>query len=244
MQRDHLASDSLVLNASASSKYFNIVSGGGGQPVAYHNPSASLPAPNSLPSKAQITHIQKLQHQQQSPNKDYVQINPPAVAGIYANQNTVQHQSQSSSPSRLSRQYNHQSPTKSIGSAGSRTAIDDINGSDYVCMSGGTLTKKLQQVNKNQISTSQVVFQRPPPIPPLTNINLKTNYTTPANELPQAQYSTAADQQIDAIAAAKSSVNLNKISDTPPAVKTSSPTPSTGSTGKSINLINHAISLS
>jgi hypothetical protein len=107
--------------------------------------------------------------------------------------------------------------------------MDDINGSDYVCMSGGTLTKKLQQVKGNghpaNVSTSpapqtQVIYQRPPAVVP----PLKTNYTTPANELPQAQYSTAANPQIDTIAAAKQSVNLNKIGSNSPST-TSSPTP-------------------
>ncbi|KAG5670294.1 hypothetical protein PVAND_000570 [Polypedilum vanderplanki] len=246
-QRDHLASDSLVLNATASSKYVNLTSSnsianvGSGQNVIYqHLASASLPAQNSLPPKslAQQHLQQKIILSPQSPNKDYVQINSP---NIYANQPQQQsQQSHSPSPSRsLNRAYNHQSPTKSLsGSTGSRTALnDDINGSDYVCMNSGTLTKQLQQTNgkqpANQISSSQVIYQRPPAVAPLTNINLKTNYTTPANELPQAQYSTAANQQIDAIAVAKQSVNLNKISNSP-VVNTkpsSSPTPSTGSTG-------------
>lgn len=248
LQREHLASDSLVLNTSASSKYVNIVSGGN---AIYHSASASLPAQKNLPSK---TILQQQQKFIQSPNKDYVQINPPVSYSIQQHQaqeqtQHVQHAAQSSSPSKfLNRSYHHSSPTKSIGSAGSRTAMDDINGSDYVCMNSGTLSKKLQQVANtnnntninngntkqsisNQIPTSQVVYQRSPVIPPLTNIDLKTNYTTPANELPQAQYSTAANQQIDAIAAAKQSVNLNKISNSP-VNKTSSPTPSTGSSGK------------
>lgn len=206
MQRDHLASDSLVLNTSASSKYINLPSG------YHHAASSSLPATN-MKSRQQI----------QSPSKDYVQINPPAMYAIQQPPAVAQ-----SSPSRLSNR-SFQSPTKSIGSAGSRTAMDDINGSDYVCMSGGTLTKKLQQqakgnglpVNAPTTATSkpQVIYQRPPAVPPL-----KTNYTTPANELPQAQYSTAADPQIDTIAAAKQSVNLNKIGSNSPST-TSSPTP-------------------
>lgn len=260
MQRDHLASDSLVQNASASSKYVNIMSGGngGGGHVSYHMASSSLPVQHSLPPKFMAQSQPHHHHQQQSlrniqsPSKDYVQINPPQ--NIYVSAGQQQQQSQNSSPSRsLNRAYSHQSPTKSIGSAGSRSALntDDINGSDYVCMSGGTLTKKLQQVNsstcnntagnqQNQVSTTQVVFQRPPPVvPPLTNISLKTNYTTPANELPQAQYSTEADQQIDAIAVAKQSVNLNKISNSPTINKSSSsssssPTPSTTGSGKSM----------
>lgn len=204
-----------------------------------------MPAQKTLPPKSILQHQQQQQQKHiQSPSKDYVQINPPVS---YSTQ--IQQHSQSSSPSKsLSRSYSHSSPTKSIGSAGSRTAIDDINGSDYVCMNSGTLSKKLQQTNNNnsnnnsnntngkppanQLPASQVVYQRSPVVPPLTNIDLKTNYTTPANELPQAQYSTAADQQIDAIAAAKQSVNLNKISNSPVNKTTSSPTPSTGSSGK------------
>lgn len=215
MQRDHLASDSLVLNTAASSKYVNLPSG-----ASYlHHSSASLPAVSALPPKLS-------RQQLQSPNKDYVQINPPVM---YAN-----HQGAQSSPSRsISRSsYNQisQSPTKSIGSTGSKTAMDDINGSDYVCMSGGTLTKKLQQGKGNQSPTnlpsSQVIYQKPPPVPPL-----KTNYTTPANELPQAQYSTAANKQIDAIAVAKQSVNLNKIASSSQST-TPSPTQLAMSTGK------------
>lgn len=216
MQRDHLASDSLVLNTSASSKYINLPSGGG----YIHNASASLPAGSIKNNRQQI----------QSPNKDYVQINPPAM---YANPppSVAQQAIALSSPSRASNRSFH-SPTKSIGSAGSRTAMDDINGSDYVCMSGGTLTKKLQQgkgqspvnVQSSASPTTQpqVIYQRPQPVPPL-----KTNYTTPANELPQAQYSTAADPQIDTIAAAKQSVNLSKIGSNSPST-TSSPTPPAG----------------
>lgn len=167
-----------------------------------------------------------IQHQRQSASKDYVQINPPVN---FANQ------SQNSSPSRsMGRPYNHSSPTKSIGSTGSRPAMEEINGSDYVCMSGGTLTKKLQQVKvvPGQVGQAQqqpqAVFQKPPAIPPLSNIDLKMNYVTPANELPQAQYSTAANQQIDAIAVAKQSVNFNNLSNSPTAV---SPTPSNLSAG-------------
>lgn len=195
-----------------------------------------------MPPKTILQHQQQQQQLKiiQSPNKDYVQINPPIN---YSNQIQQQQQQQqppqSSSPSKsLTRSYQHSSPTKSIGSAGSRTAMDDINGSDYVCMNSGTLSKKLQgsnngkQSGSNQIPASQVVIQRSPVIPPLSNIDLKTNYTTPANELPQAQYSTAANQQIDSIAAAKQSVNLNKISSSSPVNKTSSPTPSIGSSGK------------
>jgi len=196
-----------------------------------------LPAQKSLPPKAILQQQLKII---QSPNKDYVQINPPINYSNQIQQQQQQQPPQSSSPSKsLTRSYQHSSPTKSIGSAGSRTAMDDINGSDYVCMNSGTLSKKLQgssngngkQSASNQIPASQVVIQRSPVIPPLSNIDLKTNYTTPANELPQAQYSTAANQQIDSIAAAKQSVNLNKISSSP-VNKTSSPTPSTGSTGK------------
>lgn len=218
-QREHLASDSLVLNTAASSRYINIASGGGN---IYHNASASLPASsNNLPPK-NMNRAASIQHQRQSANKDYVQINPPAN---FANQ------SQNSSPSRsMSRPYNHSSPTKSIGSAGSRPAMEEINGSDYVCMSGGTLTKKLQQVKviPGQIQQQQTLHQKPPAVPPIANIDLKMNYVTPANELPQAQYSTAADQQIDAIAVAKQSVNFNNLSNSPTAV---SPTPSNLSAG-------------
>lgn len=110
--------------------------------------------------------------------------------------------------------------------------MEEINGSDYVCMSGGTLTKKLQQVkvmpNQVQQLVPQNAHQKPPAIPPITNIDLKMNYVTPANELPQAQYSTAANQQIDAIAVAKQSVNFNNLSNSPTAV---SPTPSNLSAG-------------
>lgn len=106
--------------------------------------------------------------------------------------------------------------------------MEEINGSDYVCMSGGTLTKKLQQVKVMPNQQPQVVFQKPPVAPPLTNIDLKMNYVTPANELPQAQYSTAANQQIDAIAVAKQSVNFTNLSNSPTAV---SPTPSNLSAG-------------
>lgn len=167
-----------------------------------------------------------IQHQRQAASKDYVQINPPA--------NFANH-SQNSSPSRsISRSYAHSSPTKSIGSTGSKPAMDEINGSDYVCMSGGTLTKKLQQDKavpgqiQYQQQQPQMLQQKPPPIAPLANIDLKMNYVTPANELPQAQYSTAANQRIDAIAAAKQSVNFNNLSNSPTAV---SPTPSNLSAG-------------
>jgi hypothetical protein len=222
MQRDHLASDSLVLNATASSKYVNLPSGGS---MYMHNASSSLPAANVLPPK--------FNRQLQSPSKDYVQINPPAM---YANQSPIPPPSQGTqSPSRsISRSYQHQvnqSPTKSISSAGSRAAMEDINGSDYVCMSGGTLTKKLQQEKGQSLPATQVIYQRPPPVPPL-----KTNYTTPANELPQAQYSTAADKQIDAIAVAKKSVNLNKIASVAPST-TTSPTPLAMAPGKGSKLL-------
>lgn len=165
-----------------------------------------------------------IQHQRQVASKDYVQINPPAG---------FTNQSQNSSPSRsINRPYNHSSPTKSIGSTGSRPAMEEINGSDYVCMSGGTLTKKLQQVkvmpNQVQQLQPQNAPLKPPAIPPIANIDLKMNYVTPANELPQAQYSTAANQQIDAIAVAKQSVNFNNLSNSPTAV---SPTPSNLSAG-------------
>lgn len=112
--------------------------------------------------------------------------------------------------------------------------MDEINGSDYVCMSGGTLTKKLQQDKavpgqiQYQQQQPQMLQPKPPPIAPLANIDLKMNYVTPANELPQAQYSTAANQRIDAIAAAKQSVNFNNLSNSPTAV---SPTPSNLSAG-------------
>ncbi|CRK94503.1 CLUMA_CG008008, isoform A [Clunio marinus] len=221
-QREHLGSDSLVLNTTASSRYINIASGGN----VYHDASASLPASsNNLPQKA-MNRTGSVQQQRQPINKDYVQINPPI---------NFQNHSQNSSPSRsLNRPYS--SPTKSIGSTGSRPTLEEINGSDYVCMSGGTLTKKLQQVKvppqpgqqQQQLQQPQVVFQKPPAIPPLANIDLKMNYVTPANELPQAQYSTAANQQIDAIAVAKQSVNFNNLSNSPTAV---SPTPSNLSAG-------------
>ena len=148
-----------------------------------------------MPPKTLLQQQQKLI---QSPNKDYVQINPPIN---YSNQIQQQQQTQSPSPSKsLNRSYQHSSPTKSIGSVGSRTAMDDINGSDYVCMNSGTLSKKLQgntngngkQSPSNQLPASQVVIQRSPVIPPLSNIDLKTNYTTPANELPQAHTHTHA----------------------------------------------------
>lgn len=220
--REHLNSDSLVLNTTASSRYINIASGGN----IYHNSSASLPAPSNHLPPNNMARAGSIQHQRQSASKDYVQINPPVN---FANQ------SQNSSPSRsMGRPYNHSSPTKSIGSTGSRPAMEEINGSDYVCMSGGTLTKKLQQVKvvPGQVGQAQqqpqVVFQKPPAIPPLSNIDLKMNYVTPANELPQAQYSTAANQQIDAIAVAKQSVNFNNLSNSPTAV---SPTPSNLSAG-------------
>lgn len=146
-------------------------------------------------------------------------------------------QGSQSSPSRsISRSYNQisQSPTKSIGStgSGSRTAMDDINGSDYVCMSGGTLTKKLQQgkgQSPTNLPSSQVIYQKPAPVPPL-----KTNYTTPAKNLPQAQYSTAANKQIDAIAVAKKSVNLQKFTATSPST-TPSPTQLAMAPGKGKN---------
>lgn len=215
-QRDHLASDSLVQNTTASSRYINIASGGN----IYHNSSASLPAPtNNLPPKNMVR-AGSIQHQRQQASKDYVQINAPTGFAT---------QSQNSSPSRsMSRPFNHSSPTKSISSTGSRPAMEEINGSDYVCMSGGTLTKKLQQVKVMPNQQPQVVFQKPPVAPPLTNIDLKMNYVTPANELPQAQYSTAANQQIDAIAVAKQSVNFTNLSNSPTAV---SPTPSNLSAG-------------
>ena len=218
VQRDHLASDSLVQNTTASSRYINIASGGN----IYHNSSASLPAQsNNIPPK-NLNRAGSIQHQRQSANKDYVQINAPVN---FANQ------SQNSSPSRsMNRPYNHSSPTKSIGSTGSRPAMEEINGSDYVCMSGGTLTKKLQQVKvmPNHMQQPQTALSKPPVVPPLANIDLKMNYVTPANELPQAQYSTSADQQIDAIAVAKQSVNFNNLSNSPTAV---SPTPSNLSAG-------------
>lgn len=220
-QREHLGSDSLVINTAAN-RYINIQSGGN----IYHNASASFPATsNNLPPKT-LNRAGSLQHQRQSDNKDYVQINPPT---------NFASQSQNSSPSRsMNRPYNHSSPTKSIGSTGSRPAMEEINGSDYVCMSGGTLTKKLQQVKVvpgqilSQQQQPQVVNHQKPPALPLANIDLKMNYVTPANELPQAQYSTAANKQIDAIAAAKQSVNFNNLSNSPTAV---SPTPSNLSAG-------------
>jgi hypothetical protein len=206
-QRDHLSSDSLVQNTSASSRYINMASSGN----IYHNATASLPAQNSLPPK------RVMQQRQQ----DYVQITAPAG---------FQNPSQNSSPSRsLNRPY--ASPTKSISSNSSRPAMEEINGSDYVCMSGGTLSKKLQQVKPPMPvmqQTQPAVPMKPPAmVPPLTNIDLKMNYVTPANELPQAQYSTAANQQIDAIAEAKRSVNFNNLSNSPAV----SPTPSNLSAG-------------
>jgi hypothetical protein len=188
-----------------------------------HNASASLPVANTLPPK--------FNRQLQSPSKDYVQINPPAM---YASPVPPPSQGTQSPSRSISRSYQQQqvsqSPTKSISSAGSRTsAMEEINGSDYVCMSGGTLTKKLQQEkgqSTGNLPATQVIYQRPPPVPPL-----KTNYTTPANELPQAQYSTAADKQIDAIAVAKKSVNLNHIASAGPAT-TTSPTPIAMAPGK------------
>jgi hypothetical protein len=221
-QRDHLASDSLVQNTTASSRYINLASGGN----IYHNSSASLPAQMNNPPPMNMNRAGSIQHQRQQASKDYVQINAPVG---------FQNQSQNSSPSRsMNHPYNHGSPTKSIASNVSRPAMEEINGSDYVCMNSGTLTKKLQQVKimpgqvMQQTQQSQAVFQKPPPIPPLTNIDLKMNYVTPANELPQAQYSTAANQQIDAIAVAKQSVNFNNLSNSPTAV---SPTPSNLSAG-------------
>lgn len=211
------------MHNSGANRYINIASGGGS---VYHNASASLPAQTSLPPKNHARTGSVQQQHRQSVNKDYVQINPPAS---FVSQSS--NHSQNSSPSR-SRNFSHSSPTKSIGSTGSRPAMEEINGSDYVCMSGGTLTKKLQQVQivpgQIQQQQTQVVFQKPPAIPPLANIDLKMNYVTPANELPQAQYSTAANQQIDAIAVAKQSVNFNNLSNSPTAV---SPTPSNLSAG-------------
>lgn len=165
-------------------------------------------------------------------NKDYVQINPPA---------------------HLNHQFNpHASPTKSFSG---RPTMDEINGSDYVCMSGGTLSKKLQQVSnplppppppqQQQQYSSQIVQltaknEKSPVAPP---IDLKTNYTTPANELPQAQYSTSANQQTaDAIAAAKQSVNINNLSSNSPA--TVSPTPSNLSSGSGKSMLNFRKSFS
>lgn len=217
--RDHLASDSLVLNTNAASKYINVMSGGNRN--NFHASSSSLPVSNSVPPKVVN---RSFNIQQQTANNDYIQVSAPMN---FANQ------LQNASPSRsISRPYNHSSPTKSVGSIGSRPAMEEINGSDYVCMSGGTLTKKLQQVKSlpNQsvsYQQPQVIYQKPPPIPPLSNINLKTNYVTPANELPQAQYSTAANHSVDAIAVAKQSVNFNALSNSP----TVSPTPSNVSAG-------------
>lgn len=165
----------------------------------YHHASASLPNTNA------------------NMNKDYVQINPPAVQG---------------------RPYNlHGSPSKSFSAI---PAMEEINGSDYVCMSGGTLSKKLQQtkVPSGAIAgIEQLTPQNAPPqLPvkneksPVANIDLKTNYTTPANELPQAQYVTSANkQQPDTIAQAKQSVSINSLSSNSPAAV--SPTPSNLSSG-------------
>jgi len=203
------------LNASAGAKYVNLASTGG----IYHSASSSLPAQQSLPPKTMNRQQQQQQQQQQAINKDYVQI----ASFPNSNNNT---NPQSASPSRsLNRPYS--SPTKSIGSQ--RPVMEEINGSDYVCMSGGTLTKKLQQAMpaQQQQQQQQVVFQKSPPVPPLANINLNTNYVTPANELPKAQYSTAANQSIDAIAVAKQSVNFTNLSNSPAV----SPTPSNVSAG-------------
>lgn len=166
----------------------------------YHNASASLP--NTAVNM----------------NKDYVQINPPSAQG---------------------RPYNiHGSPSKSFSAI---PQMEEINNSDYVCMSGGTLSKKLHQtkapvaleLQQQQMPEMPVT---PPQLPvkneksPVANIDLKTNYTTPANELPQAQYVTSANKQApDTIAQAKQSVSINSLSSNSPAAV--SPTPSNLSSG-------------
>lgn len=131
----------------------------------------------------------------------------------------------------------HGSPSKSFSAI---PALEEINGSDYVCMSGGTLSKKLQQtkgpVTVMEQQQQQQMCEQAPQLPvkneksPVANIDLKTNYTTPANELPQAQYVTSANkQQPDTIAQAKQSVSINSLSSNSPAAV--SPTPSNLSSG-------------
>lgn len=154
-------------------------------------------------------------------NKDYVQINPPTVQG---------------------RSYNpHGSPSKSFSAI---PAMEEINGSDYVCMSGGSLSKKLQQTKQPAVVMQQQPSEESSPqLPvkneksPVANIDLKTNYTTPANELPQAQYVTSANkQQPDTIAQAKQSVSINSLSSNSPAAV--SPTPSNLSSGSGKSILN------
>ncbi|CAO1424332.1 unnamed protein product [Diamesa serratosioi] len=216
------ASDSLVLNTSASTKYINLNSSAGNN---YHMSSASLPTLQhpAIPQKASTRSLNQ--------SKDYVQLNTPL---------NLPNPSQNASPSRSIGQFSHSSPTKSLsGLSAGRPHMEEINGSDYVCMSGGTLTKKLQQVKSipNPIANMQIYEQAMPPQaygqkpqmaqPFQPPINLINSYTTPANELPRAQYSTAAKIENDAIAAAKQSVNLNNLQNSP----TVSPTPSNLSNG-------------
>lgn len=209
------ASDSLVLNTSASTKYINLNSSAGNN---YHMSSASLPTLQhpAIPQKSSTRSLNQ--------SKDYVQLNTPL---------NLPNSSQIASPSRSIGQFSHSSPTKSLsGVSAGRPHMEEINGSDYVCMSGGTLTKKLQQVKSipNPIANMQIYEQAMPPQmaqPFQPPINLINSYTTPANELPRAQYSTAAKIENDAIAAAKQSVNLNNLQNSP----TVSPTPSNLSNG-------------
>lgn len=190
--------------------------------------SASLPTLQhpAIPQKASTRSLNQ--------SKDYVQLSTPL---------NLPNPSQVASPSRSigKSSFSHSSPTKSLsGVSAGRPHMEEINSSDYVCMSGGTLTKKLQQVKSvpNPIANMQIYEQAMPPpqvygqkpqmaqpfVPP---INLINSYTTPANELPRAQYSTAAKIENDAIAAAKQSVNLNNLQNSP----TVSPTPSNLSNG-------------
>jgi hypothetical protein len=134
------ASDSLVLNTAASSKYININ-------------SSSHMASQSLPNTKAISGIRSANYQQLQDTSNYVPVStPPSLP-----------QNQRSSPQRsIPKNYVHSSPTKTQNSS-ARPQMEEINGSDYVCMAGGTLTKKLQQAQSVTLPPPKILAPKPRP---------------------------------------------------------------------------------
>lgn len=199
-------SDSLVLNPNGS-KYININNG------SYHQATSSLP--NSMHQRGMPTRAQV------DMNPQYVQLNTPINLPNSAG-------AQQASPARsMTKHYAHASPTRAV----SRPYTEEINGSDYVCMSGGTLTKKLQQVKLQQhlpLAPLQAQIILPPKnqLQPSMATAVSVIHSI-ANDT-QPQYTSP--PSVEPKTASVNAINLNSLSQNSPAI---SPTPSQASSSGS-----------
>lgn len=215
--KDIISSDSLVLNTAASSKYVNINSG------STHVASSSLPNTKVLSG---VRHY--AQQQNMSDISNYVPVNtPPNLPNVQGQQQqqmpAASQLPQRSSPQRVSsKPYSHASPTKSISTAPTRPQMEEINGSDYVCMSGGTLTKKLAMIQTQP--PPQIIAPKPRP---QRQESTATTAVIPNPTVP-SKPEVLRPSNVDSKSILSNTIHL-------PKQNSPSPTPSTGS-GKSKQL--------